>query len=168
VIIMENATKVEKLTIAEIMTPDVVTTTVDRPIEEVARELRTRGFGALPVVDDKGMLIGIVSEFDIISKRGHTAGEVMTRGAITVDDTMSADQVTALMGAHGIRRVPVVRDGRLMGIISRSDLLRLYTLARWDCDVCGDYERGFLAPERCVRCGGTSFHLVNEQRTANG
>ena len=127
---MENATKLEKLSIAEIMTTEVVTTTVDRPTEEVARELRMRGFGALPVVDDAGMLIGIVSEFDIISKRGHSAGEIMTRGVITVDDQMSADQVTALMGAHGIRRVPVVRDGKLMGIISRSDLLRLYTLSR--------------------------------------
>lgn len=165
---MENATKVEKLSIAEIMTPDVITTTVERPIEEVARVLRVRGFGALPVVDEEGMLVGIVSEFDIISKRGHTVGEVMTSGVITVDDEMSADQVTALMGAHGIRRVPVVREGRLMGIVSRSDLLRLYMLARWDCDVCGDYERGFAAPERCVRCGGTSFHLVQEQRTANG
>lgn len=165
---MENATKVEKLTIAEIMTPDVLTTTVDRPIEEVARGLRTRGFGALPVIDENGMLVGIVSEFDIISKRGHTVGEVMTKGAITVDDEMSADQVTALMGAHGIRRVPVVREGRLVGIVSRSDLLRLYMLARWDCDICGDYERGFAVPDRCVRCGGTSFHLVQEQRTANG
>jgi len=165
---MEHATSTGPLTIAEIMTPNVVTTTADQPVEHVARELRTTGFGALPVVDDAGMLIGIVSELDILSKRGRSAGEIMTSGVITVDDTMSADQVTALMGAHGIRRVPVVRDGRLIGIVSRSDLLRLYTLARWDCDICGDYERGFLAPDRCARCGGTSFHLVQEQRTANG
>ena len=165
---MENATSTGPLTIAEIMTPNVVTTTAGQPVEEVARELRQTGFGALPVVDDAGMLIGIVSELDILSKRGRNAGEIMTSGVITVDDTMSADQVTALMGAHGIRRVPVVRDGRLIGIVSRSDLLRLYTLARWDCDVCGDYERGFLAPDRCARCGGASFHLVQEQRTANG
>ncbi len=165
---MIHGAKPANLTISEVMTTDVVTISPGLPVEEVAHELRAHGFGGLPVVDENGILIGIVSEFDVISKRGRTADEIMTRSVISVGDETSADQVTALMGVHGIRRVPVVRDGKLVGIVTRSDLLRLYTLARWDCDTCGDYERGFARPERCVRCGGTSFHLVNEQRTANG
>lgn len=165
---MKNSTRPDTLSIAEVMTTKIVTTTPDSPVEEVAHELRNHGFGGLPVVDTDGILIGIVSEFDVISKPGRTAGEIMTRNVISVGDETSADQVTALMGVHGIRRVPVVRNGKLVGIVTRSDLLRLYTLARWDCETCGDYMRGFAKPTKCPRCGGESFTLVSEQRVANG
>jgi CBS domain-containing protein len=164
----DDTDSTETVTVAEIMTMEVVTTTADRPVEEVARELRTRSFGGLPVVDEAGIPIGMVSEFDIISKRGHAVAEIMTRGVISVGDETSADQVVALMGVHGIRRVPVVRDGRLVGIVSRSDLLRLFSLIRWTCAQCGDYERGFIRPDRCVRCGGTTLHLEREHRTSEG
>lgn len=154
--------------VAEIMTTAVVTTTPDRPVEEVAGVLRTRGFGGLPVVDADGILIGMVSEFDVISKRGRTVADIMTRGAISAGDEAAADQVTALMGLHGIRRVPVVRAGRLVGIVSRSDLLRLHGTVRWVCADCGDYERGFARPERCARCGGAALHLEREDRSSEG
>ena len=165
---MEREAPAAAVTVAEIMTTEVVTTTPDRPVEEVARELRARGFGGLPVVDDAGILVGVVSEFDVISKRGRTVAEIMTRGAISVGDEAGADRVVALMGVHGIRRVPIVRDGRLVGIVSRSDLLRLYALVRWVCADCGDYERGFARPERCARCGGSALHLEREHRTSEG
>ena len=165
---MRHSTRPDTLSIADVMTTEIVTTTPDSPVEEVAHDLRHHGFGGLPVVDSDGILCGIVSEFDVISKPGRTAGEIMTRAVISVGDETSADQVTALMGVHGIRRVPVVRDGKLVGIVTRSDLLRLYTLARWDCETCGDYMRGFAKREKCPRCGGTTFVLVNEQRVANG
>ena len=165
---MELDAAAEAVTVAEIMTTEVVTTTPDNTVEEVARELRARGYGGLPVVDQTGILIGVVSEFDVISKRGRTVAEIMTRGAISVGDETGADRVTALMGLHGIRRVPVVREGRLVGIVSRSDLLRLYSLVRWICADCGDYERGFARPEQCVRCGGTALTLEREPRTTEG
>jgi len=154
--------------VREIMTTEVVTITPDRTVEEAAATLRQHGFGGMPVVDDQGILIGMVSEFDVISKRGHTVGEIMSRGVISVGDEVSADQVTSLMGLHGIRRVPIVRDGRLIGIISRSDLLRLFTLIRWTCQSCGDYERGFTRPDRCPRCGSTEFSLERERRSTEG
>ena len=156
------------VTVAEIMTADVVTATPDQAVEEVARVLRERGFGGLPVVDTDGILIGMVSEFDVISKRGRTVADIMTRGAISAGDETAAEQVTALMGLHGIRRVPVVREGRLVGIVSRSDLLRLYGNLRWVCASCGDYERGIGRPDRCPRCGSTEFHLEREARTTEG
>jgi CBS domain-containing protein len=165
---MERDATPGTVTVAEIMTTEVVTTTPDRPIEEVARELRERGFGGLPVVDAAGILVGVVSEFDVISKRGGTVAEIMTRGVISVGDETGADQVVALMGVHGIRRVPVVRAGRLVGIVSRSDLLRLFTFVRWTCPACGTYERGFSRPAHCVRCGGTEFYLEREGRTPGG
>jgi CBS domain-containing protein len=116
--------------IAEIMTTDVVTGAPDRPVEEVARELRARGFGGLPVVDAAGAPVGMVSESDVSSRRGRAVAEIMTRDVVSVGDQTGAERVTALMGRHGIRRVPVVRDGRLVGVVSRSDRLRLFSLVR--------------------------------------
>jgi CBS domain-containing protein len=73
------------------------------------------------------MLIGMVSGFDVISKSGRTVGEVMSRGVVWVKPNDSIEDVTQLMGLHGIRRVPVCDGDRLVGIISRSDLLTYYT-----------------------------------------
>lgn len=154
--------------IHEIMTTEVVTTTPDESVEEVARILRTRGIGGLPVVDDRGVLVGMVSEFDVVSKRGRTVREIMSHGVISAGEDASADQITNLMALHGIRRVPVVREGQLAGIVTRSDLLRLFSNIRWSCETCGDFERGFVKPERCVRCNGTALHLEREHRVDEG
>ena len=154
--------------ISEIMTTDVLTTTAGAPVDEIAEELRAHGIGGLPVVDENGFLIGMVSEYDVISKRGKTVRDIMSRGVISVGDEASAEQVTSLMGLHGIRRVPIVREGKLVGIVTRSDLLRLYSLVRWTCQTCGDFERGLVKPEKCARCGGSVFQLDMERRTGEG
>ena len=154
--------------INEIMTTEIFTTSADASIDEITAELRHRGIGGLPVVDENGFLIGMVSEYDVISKRGKTVRDIMSRGVISVGDEASADQVTHLMGLHGIRRVPIVREGKLVGIVTRSDLLRLYSLVRWTCQTCGDFDRGLAQPDRCARCGGDVFQLDMERRTGEG
>jgi CBS domain-containing protein len=156
------------VSIGAIMTTDVFTTGPDAPVTDIATELRTRGLGGMPVIDESGVLIGMVSEYDVISKRGKTARDIMSRGVISIGDEASADQVTQLMGLHGIRRVPIVREGKLVGIVTRSDLLRLYSLIRWTCESCGDFERGLSRPDKCARCGGSSFQLDTELRTGEG
>jgi CBS domain-containing protein len=112
--------------VRDIMNNDVATTTPDRAVLDFARELLDRGLSSMPVVDAEGTLVGMVSEYDVISKRGPTVGEIMSRGVISVPDDTGADQVAGIMGLHGIRRLPVLRDGRLVGIVSRTDLLRLF------------------------------------------
>src|SRR5262245_20582177 len=119
------------LPVREIMTERVVTTTPDRPIDEVARQLRHRAFSGMPVVDGDGDLVGMVSSYDVISKRGRTVGDIMSRGVVDAPEDADAGQVAALMGLHGVRRVPIVRDGRLVGIVTRADLLRLITTVSW-------------------------------------
>jgi len=154
--------------INEIMTTEIFTTSADASIDEITAELRQRGIGGLPVVDENGFLIGMVSEYDVISKRGKTVRDIMSRGVISAGDEASADQITSLMGLHGIRRVPIVREGKLVGIVTRSDLLRLYSLVRWTCQTCGDFERGLAQPDKCARCGGDVFQLDMERRTGEG
>ncbi|HEU4488496.1 MAG TPA: CBS domain-containing protein [Actinomycetota bacterium] len=110
-------------TAADIMTPKVVTTREDTSIWDAARVLLDRRYGGMPVVDSSGKVIGMVSGFDVISKRGRTVGEIMSRGVVSVKPGDSLDAVIQLMGLHGIRRVPVREGELLVGIISRSDLL---------------------------------------------
>ncbi|MEA2586958.1 MAG: hypothetical protein QOF33_5043 [Thermomicrobiales bacterium] len=147
------------LQVSEIMSRDVVTTSPVRTVEDFARELLERGYSGMPVVDADGTLIGMVSEYDVISKRGRTVGDIMSRGVISVAEETGADQVAGMMGLHGIRRVPVVRDGRLVGMVSRTDLLRLFTTVRWTCPTCAHTETGFARPLRCPQCSGTAFNL---------
>ena len=117
----------EMATAADIMTRKVVTTKTDRSIWDTARVLLDKGYGGMPVVDSDGKLIGMVSGFDVISKSGITVGEIMSRGVVYVNPTDSLEDVIHLMGLHGIRRVPVCEGERLVGIISRSDLLAHFT-----------------------------------------
>jgi CBS domain-containing protein len=112
---------------SDIMTTEVVSTTADAAIWTVARQLIEHGYGGMPVLGPDGALIGMLSGFDVISKDGATVGEIMSRGVVWANPDDSLEDVIQLMGLHGIRRVPVCRDGALIGIISRSDLLRHYT-----------------------------------------
>lgn len=114
------------ITAGELMTREVVTASAETPVEELARTLLKHQIGGMPVVDGSGVLVGMVSGFDVISKNGKTTAEIMSRGVVSVVEEAGVDDVVSLMGLHGIRRVPVVANGRIVGIISRSDLLRHY------------------------------------------
>ena len=137
---------------SDIMTPGVITATPDTPISELIRLMLSHHISAIPIVDNT-TLVGLVSEGDLmrraelgtdkrpsrwlemISSRahlaadyvhthGHTARQVMTTPVITVTDTTPVDEIAALLDARHIKRVPVLRDGKLLGIVSRANLLR--------------------------------------------
>jgi CBS domain-containing protein len=112
------------VTAGELMTRDVVTALPETPVAELARLLLKHHIGGVPVVDGDGRLVGMVSGFDVISKAGATTAEIMSRGVVSVAEASGLDEIIGLMGLHGIRRVPVCEAGRIVGIISRADLLR--------------------------------------------
>lgn len=114
-------------TASDIMAGKVVSTRAHVLTWDVARVLLDKRFGGMPVVDAAGKLIGMVSGFDVISKSGNTVGEIMSRGVVFVKPNDSIEDIVHLMGLHGIRRVPVCEDDRLVGIVSRSDLLAYFT-----------------------------------------
>jgi CBS domain-containing protein len=118
------------ITAGELMTREVVSASPSTPPDELARLLLSNSIGGVPVIDEGSRLVGMVSGFDVISKSGATTAEIMSRGVVSVAETSSVDEVVSLMGLHGIRRVPVCADGRVIGIISRSDLLRHYVRGR--------------------------------------
>jgi len=107
----------------DIMVTEVVQAGPDASVREVADLLAFHGISGLLVCAGE-RLVGIVSEADVIGKRGATAADIMTREVIGVPETLPIEEVANLLTAHRIKRVPVVRDGRPVGLISRADLVR--------------------------------------------
>lgn len=144
----------------DIMTTRVITVTADAPVADIARLLVDNRISAVPVVDADQRVLGIVSEGDLmrrpenqterhsswwlalwelpearaadyIHSHARTAGEVMTRDVVTVSEDAPLGEIAQLLEERRIKRVPVVRDGRLVGIVSRANLLHgLATAAR--------------------------------------
>jgi CBS domain-containing protein len=121
-----SSSNLKPITAGELMTREVVTASPETPVGELARTLLGHQIGGVPVVNGAGTLVGMVSGFDVISKSGAEAADIMSRGVVSVTEDAGVEDVVGLMGLHGIRRVPVVENGRIIGIISRSDLLRHY------------------------------------------
>jgi CBS-domain-containing membrane protein len=139
------------MTVDEIMTRDVITVSPETGIHAAARLMVDHGVSGLPVVDDQGQLVGIISEGDLIIRQrpreraswwrsffsdseqlareyqkraGVTVGEVMTRAVVSAGPELSLESVAAILDKHRIRRVPIVSGGTLVGIVSRGDLIK--------------------------------------------
>jgi CBS domain-containing protein len=106
------------------MTCDVVTVPPSMPVQEVAALLGERRLAGVPVVNDAGQVLGMISELDLMSRAGATAGDIMTRQVTSVAEDTDVDEVAPLFVQQRLRRVPVCTEGRLVGIVSRSDVLR--------------------------------------------
>jgi CBS-domain-containing membrane protein len=107
------------------------------------------------------MLLGLVTEHDLIAKQGRQVTDIMSRGVITVSPDTEVEAVQHLLTNQRIRRVPVVEDGKVVGIVSRSDLVRQIAM-RWVCGVCGEIVRGMDPPEHCPRCGAGEHAFVHD------
>ena len=133
----------EELTVRDLMTERPRTTTPEMPLREAAREMLSAGLSALPVVDDEGGLLGLLSERELMrhfmsttlvgasarftppSAHGRrTVRDVMTRQVLCVAPEQSLADVAALMTNKDVERVPVVRGGRLVGFLTRGDIVR--------------------------------------------
>jgi len=96
----------------------------------IASQLTKFNFGSLPVVEDGGMLLGLVSEFDLLKvlingrdPKEVRAEEIMTRDVKFVREDTPVDEIVRLLETDHLIRVPVVRDGKLVGIVARRDIL---------------------------------------------
>ena len=115
--------------VEDVMATDVAAVRTDTSARTIAEVLTSRGVSAVPVVDLENRVVGIVSEADIIHHRytGGTAEEIMSSPAITVRADQPAETAAQLIDRYGIKRLPVADDGgRLVGMISRRDLVHLY------------------------------------------
>jgi CBS domain-containing protein len=152
----------------QIMTRPVITVLANTTIVEAANIMLRRHISGLPVVDAAGKLIGIVSEGDFIRRseigtqrrrsgllkfilgagqaatdfvheNGRRISEVMTSDPVTITEDTPLEEIVTLMQKRGIKRLPVIRGERLMGIVSRANLLHaVASLARQIPDPTAD------------------------------
>ena len=139
----------------DVMTREVVTIGPDTPVLQIVQLLLARGISGVPVIDEDGALVGVVSEGDLLRRvelgtekrrggwrafftgtatlageyvrsHGTIARDIMTRDVVTATRATSLADVADLMEQNRIKRVPVAEDGRLVGIVTRSNLLRAF------------------------------------------
>jgi len=131
--------------VKEVMTRNVITFREDTPIDEIASTLLSKRITGAPVVANEGHVVGIVSETDVFSKKGKTARDIMSPRVISVTEETGIDEAARLLIGERIRRVPVIRGGKMVGLLSRSDVLDFFAKTRWTCNVCGWWERNLAA-----------------------
>jgi CBS-domain-containing membrane protein len=138
----------------DVMVSPVITTKPSASVKEVAQLLLANRISAVPVVDDKGKPVGIVSEGDLmrradlgterhrswwlaalfaeeealaaeyVKQHGKTVADVMTRRLVSVGPDAGLNEIAGLLERHSIKRVPVVENGALVGIVSRANLIQ--------------------------------------------
>jgi CBS domain-containing protein len=149
-----------RLQVRDVMTTDVATVDMTAPYKQVARVLAERSVTAVPVLDQAGHVLGVVSEADMLCKQerghratssgtrlrtrsdrakaaAHTAAELMTTPPVTIHPDAYLGAAARLMNDRRVKRLPVVDSfGRLLGIVSRHDLLSVFLRA--DVEIAGD------------------------------
>jgi len=108
------------------MTHRVYTTTPQATVQEVAQLLSRERISGVPVINSEGKLIGIVTEADIIAKATSNdlrVKDIMSSEVIVVDEETPVSEIAQLLTSKKIKRVPVVHDGRVVGIVSRADIV---------------------------------------------
>jgi CBS domain-containing protein len=153
--------------IEDVMTRDVAVVAPDTSLREVARILAERRISGVPVCEGTGRVVGVVSEGDILAKEeglaldarsplawlagdgrdrakaaAVTAGEAMTAPPIVVEPRAQVSDAARTMVERGVNRLPVVDGGRLVGIVTRADLVRAFT--RSDEEIRREIEQDVL------------------------
>lgn len=138
------------------MTTDMVTVSPDSTIEDAMRLLIDERISGAPVVDQHGKLIGIISEYQLLEvvydpelKAQHVS-DFMTRNVITVDADALLASVANMFVLHRIRRLPVVQNGQLVGVVARRDLLKYIMESGAPIQNFFDELRSFTKPEPTV------------------
>jgi CBS domain-containing protein len=115
----------------EIMQTPVIATTPKASVRDIASQLVYNGFSGMPVAKPNGEVVGIITEADIIKAltdgkqlESLTAQDIMSSTPITVDIDAPMDGVMKLLREFHILRVAVTREGKLAGIVSRSDVIK--------------------------------------------
>jgi CBS domain-containing protein len=110
----------------DIMTHKVYTIYPEASVQEAAQLLSRKSISGVPVIDKDGKIIGIVTEADIIAKvnrEGLRVADIMSPEIIVVDEETRVGEIAMLLTERKIKRVPVMRNGKLVGIVCRADIV---------------------------------------------
>ena len=130
------------LSAKDIMTTQVICIHKDTPIYEAVDLMVTNSITGIPVIENDSMLVGILSEQDVLrlfqtyeKEKDKTVSEFMTQPAIHFEEDECIGDICSCMMQNSIRRVPITSNGKVVGVISRSDILRQIVSLWQDCFV---------------------------------
>lgn len=171
--------------VGDLMTDEVVSAVSATSFKDVAKLLAQHDVSGLPVVDDEDRVVGVVSESDLLARQAAqaaqltavraenstvpevTAGEVMSTPAVTVHAAEPAAEAARLMTRRSVERLPVVdEEERLVGIVTRRDLLRLFL--RPDSEIRSRVIDDVLGDTLGVRAEAVEVHVVDGVVTLSG
>lgn len=170
--------------VCDLMTSDVVTLTPTTSLREAASLLVERGISGVPVVDASGAVVGVLSEADIVVKAGgevarnrllgwllesdfgledkiraESVSDAMTTPAVTITPKRPVHEAARLMVSEGINRLPVVENGKLVGIVTRADIVRAFT--RTDTEIVNEIRDEILRRTFWLEPGRVSLNVVD-------
>lgn len=158
-----------RLTVAEVMTKDVVTVSTSTPVKQAAGLMSERRIAAIPVIGADGTLVGIISETDFIGKRvdAEVVGELMSAPVVTAGPGDPVPLVARILLARNVKSLPVVDDGaQVVGIVSRADLLKVFL--RSDRDIRRDVITSVAASAIDVEPPGFGITVTDGVVTVTG
>jgi CBS domain-containing protein len=107
----------------DIMTRDIITVGTTMTIKKLAMTLIKNQISGAPVAGRNGKIVGVVSEADIVAKKGKDVKSIMSKKIIGVGEDTPVEEIAQLMTTHRIKRVPVMRGDDVVGIVSRADIV---------------------------------------------
>ena len=114
----------------DIMTRDVITVGPTITIKNLAMVLIKNQISGAPVAGKNGKIIGVVSEADIVAKKGKDVRTIMSTNIISVTEETPVEEIAQLMTTHRIKRLPVMRGEDVVGIVSRADIVSAIALGK--------------------------------------
>ena len=107
----------------DIMTKDIITVSPTMSVKTLAMTLIKNQISGAPVAGKDGTIVGVVSEADIVAKKGKDVRSIMSKKVISVAENTSVEQIAQLMTTHAIKRLPVMNGESIVGIVSRADIV---------------------------------------------
>jgi CBS domain-containing protein len=113
-------------TARDIMTKDVVTLSPEAPVEEAGETLTQYRIHGAPVVDAAQQLVGMISLVDLVGRTGRRVKDIMSADPVSASVDTPVDEIASVMLEQMVRRVPIVEGGRVVGIVSASDVIGVF------------------------------------------
>jgi CBS domain-containing protein len=114
----------------DIMTREVITVSPSMTIKNLAMTLIKNQISGAPVAGKNGKIVGIVSEADIVGKKGKDVKAIMSKKVISVNEDTPVEEIAQLMTTHKIKRLPVMRSDEVVGVVSRADIVSAIALGK--------------------------------------
>ena len=114
----------------DIMTRDIITVSPTMSVKNLAMTLIKNQISGAPVSGRNGEIVGVVSEADIVAKKGKDVRAIMSKKIISVKEETPVEEIAQLMTTHKIKRLPVMRGDQVVGIVSRADIVSAIALGK--------------------------------------